>query len=59
MTNFRNLKIWQKGMEIVINVYKLSEMLPKLVKIDLMDHIINELHEEQKMINGFINSLKR
>ena len=30
MTNFRNLKIWQKGMELVINVYKLSEMLPKL-----------------------------
>ena len=46
-------------MELVINVYKLSEMLPKLVKIDLIDHIINELHEEQKMMNGFINSLKR
>ena len=29
MTNFRNLKIWQKGMELVIIIYKLSEMLPK------------------------------
>ena len=35
MTNFRNLKIWQKGMELVINVYKLSEMLPKEEKFGL------------------------
>ena len=117
MTNFRNLKIWQKGMELVINVYQLSEMLPneerfglrsqitravisipsniaegsrrksqkdfkrfleialgsafeletqlliihrlKLVKIDLIDPLINELHEVQKMTNRFISSLKR
>ena len=41
-------------MELMINVYKL-----KLVKIDIIDHIINELHEEQNMMNGYINSLKR
>ena len=35
MTNFRNLKIWQKGMELVINVYKLSEVLPKEEKFCL------------------------
>ena len=39
MTNFRNLKIWQKGMELVINVYKLSEMLPKEEKFGLRSQI--------------------
>ncbi|MCK4823481.1 four helix bundle protein [bacterium] len=39
MTNFRNLKIWQEGMEIVINVYKLSEMLPKEEKFGLRSQI--------------------
>lgn len=29
MQNYRNLKIWQKGIEIVKLVYQLSERLPK------------------------------
>lgn len=116
MTNFRNLKIWQKGMELVIDIYKLSEMLPKeekfglrsqitraaisipsniaegcsrssqkdfkrflevslgsafeletqlliiqelkLTEIDRINYLLNDLYEEQKMINGFINTLK-
>lgn len=115
MTNFRNLKIWQKGMELVIEDYKLSEMLPKEEKYALrsqitravisipsniaeasskssqkdfkrflemslgsafeletqllmiqrlkvadteqINQIANSLHEEQKMINGFIKRL--
>jgi len=39
MTNFRNLKIWQKGMEIVTVIYKLSEMLPKEEKFGLRSQI--------------------
>ena len=35
MTNFRNLKIWQRGMELVIDVYKLSEILPREEKYGL------------------------
>jgi four helix bundle protein len=29
MRNFRELLIWQKGMEIVTNVYQFSSLLPK------------------------------
>lgn len=29
MRNFRELLIWQKGMEIVTNIYQFSAMLPK------------------------------
>jgi len=35
MTNFRKLKIWQKGMELVIDIYKLSNMLPEEEKYGL------------------------
>jgi len=39
MTNFRNLKIWQKGMELVIYVYKLANQLPKEEKYALRSQI--------------------
>ena len=39
MTNFKNLKIWQKGIDIVISVYKLSENLPKEEKFGLRSQI--------------------
>jgi four helix bundle protein len=39
MTNFRNLKIWQKGMELVIAVYKLSEIIPKEEKFGIKSQI--------------------
>ena len=39
MTNFRNLKIWQKGMELVIDVYKLTNQLPKEEKYVLRNRI--------------------
>ena len=29
MTNFRNLTIWQKGMELVLDIYKITDMLAK------------------------------
>ena len=29
MKNFKNLKVWQKGIELVINVYKDSMKFPK------------------------------
>ena len=116
MTNFRNMKIWQKGMELVVDVYKISQILPNeekyglrsqitravvaipsniaegssrnsskdfkrfleislgssfeletqlliaeklnMIKNDQLSEIIDKLHEEQKMINGLINTLK-
>lgn len=39
MTNFRNLKIWQKGMELVMDVYKLTEILPREEKFGLRGQI--------------------
>jgi len=39
MSNFRNLKIWQKGMDLVIQVYKLSEKLPNEEKYGLKSQI--------------------
>ena len=35
MRNFRELLIWQKGMEIVVNVYKLTNLLPSDEKFGL------------------------
>ncbi len=29
MKNFKNLKIWQKGMDIAENTYKITRQLPK------------------------------
>ena len=29
MKNFKNLKVWQKGIELVVNVYKKSQEFPK------------------------------
>ena len=116
MTNFRNLKIWQKGMELVLDVYEICKILPNeekfglrsqltraavaipsniaegssrnsakdfkrfleislgssfeletqlliveklnISKMEKFSSIIDKLHEEQKMINGFIKTLK-
>lgn len=35
MRNFRELKIWQKGMDIVTGVYQLTSLLPKDEKFGL------------------------
>ena len=35
MTNFRNLKIWQRAMKLVIAIYNLMRMLPKEEKFGL------------------------
>ena len=35
MTNFRNLKIWQRAMKLVIAIYNLTRMLPKEEKFGL------------------------
>ena len=29
MKNFKNLKVWQKGIELVVNIYKETEIFPK------------------------------
>lgn len=29
MKNFKNLKVWQKGIEVVVNLYKKTEDFPK------------------------------
>lgn len=35
MKNFKKLKIWQKGMELVMSVYKLADQLPREEKYGL------------------------
>lgn len=39
MRNFRELKIWRQGIELVKLVYKLSEGLPKIEKFGLINQI--------------------
>ena len=39
MTNFKNLKIWHKGMELVVSIYKLSNKLPQEEKYGLRSQI--------------------
>lgn len=35
MKNFKKLKIWQKGMEIVLKTYQLAKLLPSVEKYGL------------------------
>lgn len=39
MVNFRNLKIWQKGMNLVCMIHKLTEMLPSTEQYGLLSQI--------------------
>ena len=39
MTSFKRLKIWQKGMELVISIYNLSNKLPKEEKYGIKSQI--------------------
>jgi four helix bundle protein len=39
MKNFKKLKIWQKGMELVLLVYKLADQLPKEEKFGLRSQL--------------------
>lgn len=39
MRNFRELKIWQKGMDIVVEVYKLTSLLPAEEKFGLKSQL--------------------
>ncbi|MBI2428542.1 MAG: four helix bundle protein [Ignavibacteriales bacterium] len=39
MRNFRELKIWQKGMDIVVEVYKLTSLLPSEEKFGLKSQL--------------------
>jgi len=39
VNNFRNLKIWQKGMELVLLVYELANLLPTEEKYGLRSQI--------------------
>ena len=39
MKNFKKLKIWQKGMELVLMTYKLADQLPKEEKFGLRSQL--------------------
>lgn len=39
MRNYRKLKVWQKGMEIVLTTYKLANQLPQEEKYGLRSQI--------------------
>ena len=39
MHNFQQLKIWQKSMDITVDVYKLSALFPKVEKYGLTSQI--------------------
>lgn len=39
MRNFKTLKVWQKGMQIVVEVYSLATMLPSEEKFGLKSQI--------------------
>ena len=39
MRNFKELKIWQKGLEIAVDTYKLAETFPKSEKYSLAQQV--------------------
>ena len=39
MRNFKELKIWQKGFQIAINCFKITEMFPKQEKFGLVSQL--------------------
>jgi four helix bundle protein len=39
MRNYRELQVWQKGIDIVIEVYRITEHLPKEEKFNLISQL--------------------
>jgi len=55
--NFRDLKIWQLGMEIVIDIYKSTRNYPKLNYIpeQLKNGLIEKIKQFSRMTMSLIN----
>lgn len=58
MRNFRNLKIWNKEIEIRKQVYLLVAENLNYISKEKTDKIKDLLTEEGKMLNGLITKLK-
>lgn len=39
MRNYRELQVWQKGIDIVVEVYRITELLPKEEKFNLISQL--------------------
>jgi 23S rRNA-intervening sequence protein len=67
MKNFKELRIWQKGMDIAVNCYKITENFPKDERFGITSQItrsgvsipsnktLSDVNDEQKMLMGFGN----
>ena len=53
--NFKNLKVWQKAVELAVLVYEATKAFPTEEKFSLLSQEITEL---QKMIIGFKNTVE-
>jgi hypothetical protein len=53
--NFKNLKVWQKAVELAVLVYEVTKYFPTEEKFSLLSREIAEL---QKMIIGFKNTVE-
>ncbi|MBO5720510.1 MAG: four helix bundle protein [Bacteroidales bacterium] len=38
-SNYKNLLVWQKAMDLVVEIYKISKLLPKEEKYGISDQI--------------------
>ncbi|MBV7270109.1 hypothetical protein [Winogradskyella luteola] len=57
MRNFKQLEIWKNGIQIVKQVYVLSQKL-KFIQPEDLKTIFELLNKEAKMINSLINKIK-
>ncbi|WBV59682.1 four helix bundle protein [Chryseobacterium camelliae] len=68
MANFKELLVWQKSIDFVIEIYKITEAFPKtqliifrnlnFLKEENYQKLNQNIIEISKMLNGLINSLK-
>jgi len=54
MRNFKELKIWQQGMEIVKETYSVASQLAD----SNLDSLLTKINEEQKLLNCVISAIK-
>jgi hypothetical protein len=54
--HFKNLKIWQVGIDLVVLIYSITRSIPKE---DNHNKVMPVLAELEKMIIGFINKVNQ
>ena len=56
--NYRNLIVWQKSMDLVIEIYELSTQLEIAKRLGYIQQLPSKIIEIDKMLKSLLKSLK-